>query len=212
MAAGGAGVRVMEIPRPFRVIVTVPPLSVSASLMLCTIAVFADWNAIGSTTLTANQTAAAPIAHTSMTFLLKRGSFLYGGGAGSMGSRLVSSSESNGIIPVSCNRVSGSRSSGFCIAHLLLSLRMLPEFGDRTIIATMITTVRIKGMSCAHCVRAVFTALGGVEGVSHADVSIGQAVIEHDGTVSQEAIAKAISIAGYDVADFKSDRRALPVV
>lgn len=89
---------------------------------------------------------------------------------------------------------------------------MLPEFGDKTIIATMITTVRIKGMTCAHCVRAVFTALGGVEGVSRADVSIGQAVIEHDGSVSPSAIAEAISIAGYEVAEFREDRRTLPVV
>ena len=89
---------------------------------------------------------------------------------------------------------------------------MLPEFGDKTIIATMITTAIIKGMSCAHCVRAVFTALGGVEGVSRADVSSGQAVIEHDGSVSQDSIAEAISIAGYEVAEFRDDRRTLPVV
>ena len=76
----------------------------------------------------------------------------------------------------------------------------------------MVTTAKINGMSCAHCVRAVFTALGGVEGISRADVSIGQAVIEHDGTVSHDAIREAISIAGYDVADFREDRRALPVV
>ena len=76
----------------------------------------------------------------------------------------------------------------------------------------MVTTAKIDGMSCSHCVRAVFTALGGVEGVSKADVSIGQAVIEHDGTVSKEAIREAISIAGYEVADFRDDRRTLPVV
>ncbi len=76
----------------------------------------------------------------------------------------------------------------------------------------MVTTAKINGMSCAHCVRAVFTAFGGVEGVSRADVSIGQAVIEHDGSVSNDAIREAISIAGYDVADFRDDRRTLPVV
>jgi copper chaperone len=76
----------------------------------------------------------------------------------------------------------------------------------------MITTATINGMSCAHCVRAVFTALGGVPGVSHADVSIGKAVIEHDGSVSPEALREAISIAGYEVADFRDDRRTLPVV
>lgn len=76
----------------------------------------------------------------------------------------------------------------------------------------MVTTATINGMSCAHCVRAVFTALSGVPGISRADVSIGKAVIDHDGTVSPEAIREAISIAGYDVADFRDDRRALPVV
>lgn len=76
----------------------------------------------------------------------------------------------------------------------------------------MTTTATIAGMSCAHCVRAVFTALAGVAGVLHADVSIGQAVIEHDGTATHAAIAEAISIAGYEVVSIRDDRRALPVV
>lgn len=76
----------------------------------------------------------------------------------------------------------------------------------------MVTTAKIDGMSCAHCVRAVFTALGGVAGVSQADVSIGQAIIEHDGSVSHEAIREAISIAGYDARELADDRRSLPVV
>lgn len=76
----------------------------------------------------------------------------------------------------------------------------------------MTTTAIIAGMTCAHCVRAVFTALGGVAGVSRADVSIGRAVVDHDGTASHEAIAEAISIAGYEVVSFSDDRRALPVV
>ena len=74
------------------------------------------------------------------------------------------------------------------------------------------TTASIAGMTCAHCVRAVFTALGGVPGISRADVSIGRAVIDHDGTASHESIAEAISIAGYEVLSFSDDRRALPVV
>ncbi len=76
----------------------------------------------------------------------------------------------------------------------------------------MITTVKIDGMSCQHCINAVFTALGGVTGISSADVSIGQAVIQHDGSVTPEAIREAISIAGYDVEEFRDDRRSLPVV
>jgi len=76
----------------------------------------------------------------------------------------------------------------------------------------MITTASVAGMTCAHCVRAVFTALGGVPGISRADVSIGRAVIDHDGTVSHDAIAEAISTAGYEVLSFSDDRRTLPVV
>jgi copper chaperone len=75
----------------------------------------------------------------------------------------------------------------------------------------MQTTAIISGMTCAHCVRAVFTALGGVEGIQRADVSIGKAVIEHDGTVTNDAIRKAVEIAGYTVDDFKNDRRSLPI-
>jgi copper chaperone len=81
-----------------------------------------------------------------------------------------------------------------------------------SIIACMVTTAKIEGMSCAHCVRAVFTALGGVPGVSRADVSIGRAIVEHDGSVSLEALREAISIAGYEVTGFTDDRRTLPVV
>ncbi len=76
----------------------------------------------------------------------------------------------------------------------------------------MVSTVTISGMSCAHCTRAVFTSLSGVEGILRADVSIGRAVIEHDGSVSAEAVREAISIAGYEVVDVRDDRRALPVV
>ena len=74
------------------------------------------------------------------------------------------------------------------------------------------TTVGISGMSCAHCVRAVFTALAGVPGIDRADVSIGKAVIEHDGSVTPQAIRDVIAIAGYEVVDARDDRRTLPLV
>ena len=70
----------------------------------------------------------------------------------------------------------------------------------------MTTTVSISGMTCVHCVRAVFTSLAGVPGIVRADVSIGRAVIEHDGTVTQEQIRDAIGAAGYEVTDSKNDR------
>jgi copper chaperone CopZ len=75
----------------------------------------------------------------------------------------------------------------------------------------MRTTVSIGGMTCAHCVRAVFTSLAGVEGIDRADVSIGRAVIDHDGTVTAEQIRDAIAVAGYEVTDSTVDRRSLPL-
>jgi copper chaperone CopZ len=75
----------------------------------------------------------------------------------------------------------------------------------------MTTTVSINGMSCVHCVRAVFTSLAGVEGIERADVSIGRAVIEHDGRVTPEQIRDAIATAGYEVDGFTHDRRTLPL-
>jgi copper chaperone CopZ len=75
----------------------------------------------------------------------------------------------------------------------------------------MHTTASISGMSCAHCVRAVFTSLAGVEGIDRADVTIGKAVIEHDGTVAPEDIRAAVALAGYNVIDIRNDRPTLPL-
>lgn len=75
----------------------------------------------------------------------------------------------------------------------------------------MTTTISISGMTCAHCVRAVFTSLAGVPGIDRADVSLGQAVIEHDGTVTLDLIRDAIELAGYTVTDARNDKRTLPL-
>jgi copper chaperone CopZ len=76
----------------------------------------------------------------------------------------------------------------------------------------MITRVRISGMSCQHCVRAVFTALTPVEGITAADVSIGAATIDHDGSVTLEQLRDAIAVAGYEMEDGTEERRRLPLL
>jgi copper chaperone CopZ len=75
----------------------------------------------------------------------------------------------------------------------------------------MQTTVSIHGMSSAHAVRAVFTALAGVSGIDRADVTLGKAVIDHDGTVTVDAIREAVSIAGFEIGDATENRRTLPI-
>ena len=76
----------------------------------------------------------------------------------------------------------------------------------------MITRVRVEGMTCQHCVRAVFTALTAVEGITRADVSIGSAEVEHDGRVTVEQLQRAIAVAGYRVAGGETNRRTLNVL
>jgi copper chaperone len=76
----------------------------------------------------------------------------------------------------------------------------------------MITHLRIDGMSCQHCVRAVFTALTPVPGITSADVSIGAATIEHDGRATEEALRAAIAESGYQVSSVNEERRRLPIV
>lgn len=61
-------------------------------------------------------------------------------------------------------------------------------------------TFSISGMSCGHCVKAVDKALAAVDGVTGAQVAIGTATVEFDGTrTSASAIGAAIDEAGYQV-------------
>ena len=76
----------------------------------------------------------------------------------------------------------------------------------------MITRVRVEGMSCQHCVRAVFTALTAVPGITRADVSIGAVEVEHDGSVTVERLREAVAVAGYRVTEGETNRRSLNVL
>ena len=76
----------------------------------------------------------------------------------------------------------------------------------------MITRLRIGGMSCQHCVQAVFTSLTPVPGIISANVSIGAAEIEHDGRATLDALRQAIEVSGYSVTLADEERRSLPVL
>jgi copper chaperone len=76
----------------------------------------------------------------------------------------------------------------------------------------MRTRLRVTGMSCQHCVTAVFTALTPVEGIVAADVEIGSVIVEHDGRATVDALRDAIAVAGYEAVLVSEERRHLPVV
>jgi len=61
----------------------------------------------------------------------------------------------------------------------------------------MITTIKIDGMSCQHCVMAVKKQIQKLD-VQKIDVKIGEATIEFDGSrLKVDAIENAIKEAGY---------------
>lgn len=76
----------------------------------------------------------------------------------------------------------------------------------------MITRLRIDGMTSAYCVQAVFTSLTPVPGILSANVSIGAAVIEHDGQATIAVLREAIAVAGYAVVIAEEEARRLPIL
>lgn len=63
-------------------------------------------------------------------------------------------------------------------------------------------TVKIKGMSCNHCVTAVTKTLGGIDGIRNVkvDLAAGEATFDEDKPVDRAVIAERIRKAGFDVA------------
>ena len=60
--------------------------------------------------------------------------------------------------------------------------------------------LKIEGMTCGHCVRAVDAALRGIPGVTVNRVEIGTADVSYqEGVATPEAIAAAVQEEGYAV-------------
>ena len=74
----------------------------------------------------------------------------------------------------------------------------------------MRTTLRLD-LPSVHAVRAVYTALQGIEGIVQADVSRHGATIEHDGRATAELLREAVVTAGYEVIEISEQRRRLTV-
>lgn len=69
----------------------------------------------------------------------------------------------------------------------------------------------IDGMTAVHAVRAVYTAFAGVPGIVRADVTLGGATVEHDGSVTRAMLADAIDVAGFVLVDVREER-SLPLL
>ena len=62
--------------------------------------------------------------------------------------------------------------------------------------------IKIKGMSCNHCVMAVTKALGGIDGVSNVKVDLAKAEATFDeaAPADRNVIGERIRKAGFEVA------------
>lgn len=62
-------------------------------------------------------------------------------------------------------------------------------------------TVTVTGMTCDHCVAAVRSEIGGIEGVEQVDVDLesGRVTITSASEVGDEALAEAVDEAGYEI-------------
>lgn len=65
----------------------------------------------------------------------------------------------------------------------------------------MVTTLKVKGMTCQHCVMSVKKALGQLEEIQNVDVDLqkGEVRFENKRPVEPDRIVKAIEAAGYEV-------------
>lgn len=63
--------------------------------------------------------------------------------------------------------------------------------------------IKIKGMSCNHCVMAVTKALNGIEGIKDVKVDLekGEATFDETKPVDMAVISEQIERAGYEVGE-----------
>ena len=65
----------------------------------------------------------------------------------------------------------------------------------------MATILKVKGMSCQHCVMSVTKALNQLEGIKNVQVDLAKGEVQFDNTkaIASNQIEKAIEEAGYQV-------------
>ena len=62
-------------------------------------------------------------------------------------------------------------------------------------------SIKIKGMSCQHCVGSTRKALEELEGVSNVQVDLEKGEASFDGDVDIETVKSAIAKTGFEVVD-----------
>jgi copper chaperone len=65
----------------------------------------------------------------------------------------------------------------------------------------MASVLKVKGMSCQHCVMSVTKALNQLDGIKNVQIDLAKGEVRFDNTksVASDRIQKAITDAGYEV-------------
>ena len=63
----------------------------------------------------------------------------------------------------------------------------------------MSVLLEVHGMSCAHCVGSITSAVSPLPGVTAVDVALADGTVRVEGTPDMGAVTTAIEDAGYDV-------------
>jgi len=65
------------------------------------------------------------------------------------------------------------------------------------------TSYAVEGMTCSHCVDAVSTEVGSIEGVEDVDVDLatGRVTVRSTRVVPLDEVARAVDEAGYHLVD-----------
>ena len=65
------------------------------------------------------------------------------------------------------------------------------------------SVLKVKGMSCQHCVMSVTKALNQLDGIKNVQIDLAKGEVRFDNTknTASERIKKAITDAGYEVID-----------
>jgi copper chaperone len=65
----------------------------------------------------------------------------------------------------------------------------------------MVSVLKVKGMSCQHCVMSVTKALTQLEGIRNVQVDLAKGEVRFDNTkeLASNRIEKAITDAGYEI-------------
>ncbi len=61
------------------------------------------------------------------------------------------------------------------------------------------TTIKIKGMSCQHCVGATKKALEAIDGIANVQINLAQGEATFDGRVDIQTVKEAITRIGFEV-------------